>query len=79
MLKFEHLKNGSAEIYSNGLVGPMFGGSGDCRDLSIDDKCDQNDSNYTDLGRGYKKVNNIVNLDKGNPYFRVAELEVYRI
>ena len=63
VLKFEHLKNGQAEIYSNGIVGPMFGGSGGCRDLSIFDKCNENHNNYTQLGRGYKIVNNIVNLD----------------
>ena len=57
----------------------MFGGSGGCRDLSIYDKCDEFDGSYTDLGKGYKKVNNIAYLDKGNPNFRVAELEVYRI
>ena len=50
MLKFEHLKNDSAEIYSNGIVGPMFGGSAGCRDLSIYDKCNEIDSSYTDLG-----------------------------
>ena len=79
IVKFEHLKNGSAEIYSNGIVGPMFGGSGGCRDLSIYDKCNENDSSYAELGKGYRIVDNIKCLDKGHVNFTVAEMEIYKI
>ena len=79
MIRFDHLKNGKAEIYSNGIVGPMFGGTGGCRDLSVYDKCNEPDSCYTDLGQGFAKTKDITYLDKGHPNFGVAELEVYKI